>query len=146
MTANDTADVVKRIVGTWPMSPKGFLWTETLCDLDYGPALATFTKLRDEVEEQRISIARFLVTYRGIVSRGSTKRLDDDTPTCPTCEGSGMVSARQQIGADAYDVVVGCTGCAAGRVAAKTLAGVDRYNAAHSSAERRSAGPVLGIW
>ena len=143
MNANDTADVVKRLVGTWPMSPKGFLWTEVLGDLDYGPALAAYARLRDEVEEQRISIARFLVTYRAI-NRGNTDR-PDDTPTCWRCDGSGMVSARQDIGPDRYDVVIGCTECPDGRRAAKTIAGVDRYNAAHAGATRRPAGPVLEV-
>ncbi len=80
MNDTDTADIVKRIVGTWPMAPKGFLWTEALDDLDYAPALAAYTRLRDEVEEQRISIARFLATYRAIVNHGNTGRRHDTEP------------------------------------------------------------------
>lgn len=74
MTDSDTADIVRRIVGTWPMSPKGPLWTEAIHDLDYGPALATFVQLRDELDEQRISIARFRGAYRGIVGQGYSTR------------------------------------------------------------------------
>jgi hypothetical protein len=77
MNETDTADIVKRIVGTWPMAPKGFLWTEAVRDLDYGPALATFVQLRNETDEQRISIARFLLAYRAIANRGNTGRQHD---------------------------------------------------------------------
>jgi hypothetical protein len=86
MNEADTADIVKRIVGTWPMSPKGYLWTEALHDLDYGPALATYVQLRDETDEQRISIARFKQAYRGIDGTGNTGRRhphDHDTAGPP---------------------------------------------------------------
>jgi hypothetical protein len=78
MNDSDTADIVKRIVGTWPMSPKGFLWTEALHELDYGPALATFVRLRDETDEQRITIARFKGAYRAITGTGTTTRRPPD--------------------------------------------------------------------
>lgn len=83
MNDQDTADIVRRIVGTWPMSPKGPLWTEAIGDLDYGPALATFIQLRDETDETRISIARFKLTYRGLASHGNTSREPPAEPGPP---------------------------------------------------------------
>lgn len=74
MNDAETADLVRRIVGTWPMSPKGPLWTEAIRDLEYGPVLATFCRLRDEHDEQRLSIARFKQSCRAISNAGNTNR------------------------------------------------------------------------
>jgi len=142
MNESDTADVVKRIVGTWPMSPKGFLWTEAIGEFDYAPALAAFTQLRNTVEESRISIARFIIAYRAIANAGNTSR-GEPADTCPLCDGTGMRSGHQRIGTVDYSVVVACD-CPAGHRADKTLRRVDEYNARHSGPERRTdVGPVV---
>lgn len=142
MNAEDTADIVKRIVGTWPMSPKGFLWTETLGEFDYAPALATFTQLRNTVEESRVSIARFIVAYRAIANTGNTRR-GEPTEPCDVCADTGMRTGQQRIGTTVYDVVVACT-CPAGRRGGKTVERVASLNAAHAGPERRTdIGPVI---
>jgi hypothetical protein len=79
MNEADLADVVRRVVGTWPMAPKGYLWTEAIADLDYGPALAAYYRLRDEHDEQRISIARFKATVRALTN-DSTSRQHPNEP------------------------------------------------------------------
>lgn len=142
MNDADTADIVRRIVGTWPMSPKGPLWTEAIGEFDYAPALATYTQLRNTVEETRISIARFIVTYRGVASIGNTRRADPGEP-CQLCAGTGMRSGHQRVGTATYDVVVGCS-CPAGRRAGDVLRRIDDANAAAAGPERRSdVGPVI---
>ena len=142
MNDADTADIVRRIVGTWPMSPKGPLWTEVVSEFDYGPALATFTQLRNTVEESRISIARFIVTYRAIANVGNSRR-GETGETCDICAGTGFRTAHQRIGTDVADCVVGCI-CAAGRRGAQTVARVDELNRASAGPERRTdVGPVI---
>lgn len=142
MNAEDTADVVKRIVGTWPMSPKGFLWTETIAEFEYAPALATYTQLRNTVEETRISIARFIAAYRAVAAVGNTRR-PDPGETCPICAGTGHRTGHQRIGNYTYDVVVGCT-CPAGRRASEVLRRIDDANATAAGPERRTdIGPVI---
>lgn len=142
MNDADTADIVRRIVGTWPMSPKGPLWTEAMRELDYAPALATYTQLRNTVEETRISIARYIAAYRGVSANGTTRRPDPGEP-CQICAGTGMRSGHQRIGQWTYDVVVGCT-CPVGRRASDVLRRIDDANAAAASVERRTdIGPVI---
>lgn len=142
MNDADTADIVKRIVGTWPMSPKGFLWTEAIHEFDYAPALATYTQLRNTVEESRISIARYIVAYRGVAAIGTTRR-PDPGETCELCAGTGMRSGHQRVGQSAYDVVVGCS-CPAGRRAGEVLRRIDDANATTAGAQRRTdIGPVI---
>ena len=136
MNDADNADIVKRIVGTWPMSPKGFLWTDVLREFEYGPALAAFTQLRNSVEESRISIARFIVTYRAVANVGNTRR-GETGEVCDICAGTGMHSALQRIGTDMAHVVVACT-CPAGRQGGTTVARVDSLNAASAGPERRT--------
>ena len=74
MNAADTADIVRRIVTTWPMSPKGFVWTDALAELEYGPALAAYVRLRDELDEQRVSVARFKSVARALTNDVSPRQ------------------------------------------------------------------------
>lgn len=82
MTEAETADIVRRIVSTWPMSPKGVIWTEAISELEYRHALAAYVQLRDELDEQRISVARFRMAVRGIAAgaRGTTRRRHPHEP------------------------------------------------------------------
>jgi len=63
MTPDQCSQLVNLIVSTWPTGPKGHVWTDTLGDLEPGPALATYRQLRND-EERPPAIARFIATYR----------------------------------------------------------------------------------
>ena len=68
----------QRIVGTWPASPKGFIWTEQLLELDAGIARAAVDQLTREHEESRLPVARYLAVYRAITNAGNTDRHTDN--------------------------------------------------------------------
>jgi hypothetical protein len=63
MNDSERAELVNFIVSTWPTGPKGHVWTDVLGELDYGPALGAYRRLRLE-SERPPSVARFVATYR----------------------------------------------------------------------------------
>ena len=85
MNETEAKKLTERIVGTWPASPKGFVWTEELLPLDASTAHAAVTRLVREHEESRLPIARFLAVYRAIDKQNHPRRHDtvahDDGPT-----------------------------------------------------------------
>ena len=68
MDATQRAQLVDRIVTTWPNGPKGVIWTEALTDHDeitFTAALDVYKHLRDTAERNNPpSIALFLATWR----------------------------------------------------------------------------------
>jgi hypothetical protein len=67
MDPTQRAQLVDRIVTTWPHGPKGAIWTETLTDhpeLTFGEALDVYKHLRDTVERNPPTVAVFLATWR----------------------------------------------------------------------------------
>jgi hypothetical protein len=80
MNETEAKKLTERIVGTWPASPKGFVWTEELLALDASIARAAITQLTREHDESRLAVSRFLAVYRAIDARGNTGRPHPDTP------------------------------------------------------------------
>ena len=90
MDATQRAQLVDRIVTTWPNGPKGIIWTETLVDHDeitFTAALDVYKHLRDTAERRDPpSVAAFLATWRTRWHRPRTdhhtrgRRRADDEP------------------------------------------------------------------
>jgi hypothetical protein len=86
MDATQRAQLVDRIVTTWPNGPKGVIWTETLTDHDditFTAALDVYKHLRDTVERNNPpSIALYLATWRARWQRTPAEhaRPDNDGP------------------------------------------------------------------
>jgi len=87
MDESHRAQLVNRIVTTWPNGPKGPIWTEALTDhyeVTFAEALDVYKHLRDTVERNNPpSIALFLATWRARWQRPPVvyARADDHTPT-----------------------------------------------------------------
>lgn len=81
MNETEAKKLTERIVGTWPASPKGFVWTEVLLPLDAYTARAAVDQLTREHEESRLPVARYLAVYLALVRR--------DTVTDPRPEPDG---------------------------------------------------------
>ena len=87
MDATQRAQLVDRIVTTWPNGPKGMIWTETLVDHDeitFTAALDVYKHLRDTAERRDPpSVAAFLATWRTRWHRPeqTTAPVADDGPT-----------------------------------------------------------------
>jgi hypothetical protein len=86
MTSDDAARLVNLIVATWPTGPKAYVWTQTLAELDNGPANQAYRDLRDTAE--RITIAAYQDRYR---RHANTSRSQRRAPSehCPHCRGCG---------------------------------------------------------
>jgi hypothetical protein len=113
MNETEAKKLTERIVGTWPASPKGFVWTETLLGLDFGPALAAVGQLTRTHDETRLSVPRFLAAYRVVTTTGNTHR--DTEAVCSWCGGDGWVTVEPlECWGYEYSQMHPCT-CSAGR-------------------------------
>jgi hypothetical protein len=86
MDPTQRAQLVDRIVTTWPHGPKGMIWTETLADhpeIGFGEALDVYKHLRDSIERNPPTVAVFLATWRARHHRPEpvAQRSADDGPT-----------------------------------------------------------------
>jgi hypothetical protein len=83
MDATQRAQLVDRIIGTWPNGPKGGVWTEAFDDHDeitFAQALDVYKHLRDTSERNNPpSIAAYLATWRNRHHRppATTAPVDD---------------------------------------------------------------------
>ena len=139
MTRKQALDIGELLTRAWPRGPGLLVWRDTLerhCEHD--PALVVAHQYID-TSEQAPSVSGYLATYRRHIGRHDVRTGD----RCPTCEGTGMRSARQLIGGVEHPVVVACAECNAGIGAARVLTAIDTANAQANSTHRRDHGPVI---
>jgi hypothetical protein len=103
MNETDAKKLTERIVGTWPASPKGFVWTEELLTLDAAIARAAIAQLTHEHDEARLPVSRFLAVYRAIRDQGNTGRRhphdhDTDGPPMSFDEYIALLTAKAHAG------------------------------------------------
>jgi hypothetical protein len=90
MNETEAKKLTERIVGTWPASPKGFVWTEVLLPLDATVARVAVDRLTREHEEARLAVARFLAVYLAAVRNAGT-----DEPRHPEPDDGPVMSFAQ---------------------------------------------------
>ena len=112
MDATQRAQLVERIVTTWPNGPKGAIWTETLADHDeitFTAALDVYKHLRDTAERRDPpSVAAFLATWRTRWHRPeqTTAPVADDGPVMSFDEYIGLLTVKAHAGdPDAADML-----------------------------------------
>jgi hypothetical protein len=67
MTGEELANIVNRLVATWPAGVRGHIWTAELAHLDPGPARRTIDQLARS-DDRPPSVARFLDVYRAVTT------------------------------------------------------------------------------
>lgn len=141
MTPNEAYKLAEMMAKTWRNGPLQAAWSDLLqkhCEHDL--AWQTFEQFRD-TDDRPPGTGSFLGTYR----RNAGQHHGDRATTrhCPTCDGSGMRTARQVIGGVEHGVVVACADCPVGIAAARTLTAIDVANANTNASYRQPHGPVI---
>lgn len=63
MTNDEARTLARRIIDTWPTAAKGYIWQETLTDLDHTQATRTYHQLRTEATTRPPTPGQFLAVY-----------------------------------------------------------------------------------
>jgi hypothetical protein len=81
MTGEELANLVSRLVATWPAGVRGHIWTTELAMLDAGPARKVVDQLARS-DDRPPSVARFLDVYRAVTAplSGIPKPTDTGPP------------------------------------------------------------------
>lgn len=143
MNETEAKKLTERIVSTWPSSPKGFVWTETLLELDHGPALAAIGRLTREHDESRLTVARYLGVYNAISGRAARR---GDGQVCRTCDGGGWVTAAPAThNGHEYTQCEPCPHCTLGRAVAGSKVWRDTGRRAHQAPPPLVEGPAVSF-
>lgn len=91
MIEQDRARLTNLLISTWPAGVRGYVWNDTLGDLDQYHATEAYRTLR-ETEERPPSVARFMAVYHARQQAQDPEYLPDH---CELCDGTGARESRR---------------------------------------------------
>lgn len=122
MTDAEARALATRIINSIRSTPPHAEWIDALLPLDAGRAGTAFIRCRDDNDSDRLTIARFKMTYRSL----HTASTDTARHGCWQC-GDGWVTRNYQRGEREYRGAYPCT-CPAGQENQRIWDDVNTHN------------------